>query len=265
MGIINYQPKLSALVATKGHPYPRDAFSDCLDSLAGITSTIVEQPASQQFLNPSLAAPYDVLVFYDMPGVDFSTQPPTSTPPSEHLKENMNLLFEAGKGMVFLHHALASWPMWPEFGEIIGGRFFYNPQDCRGRPALDSGYRHEVKHDVSVASPNHPIAQGLPATFQLSDELYLCEVFEDSVEPLLRSSHDFVRENFYSAHHAVTGKMYCNDNWHPAQGSSLVGWTRQHKNSRIVYLQPGDGTATFGDPNYRLLLANAIRWAANTL
>ena len=128
MGIINYQPQLSALVATKGHPYPRDAFSECLDSLEGITSTIVEQPASQQFLDPLLATPYDVLVFYDMPGVDFSTQPPTITPPSERLKENMNLLLEAGKGMVFLHHALASWPMWPEFGEIVGGRFFYNPQ-----------------------------------------------------------------------------------------------------------------------------------------
>ena len=55
MGIINYQPQLSALVATNGHPYPRDAFSECLDSLEGITSTIVEQPASQQFLDPLLA------------------------------------------------------------------------------------------------------------------------------------------------------------------------------------------------------------------
>ena len=37
MGIINYHPELTALVATKGHPYPRDAFSECLDSLADIT------------------------------------------------------------------------------------------------------------------------------------------------------------------------------------------------------------------------------------
>ena len=263
MGIINYQPQLSALVATKGHPYPRDAFSECLDSLEGITSTIVEQPASQQFLDPLLATPYDVLVFYDMPGVDFSTQPPTITPPSERLKENMNLLFESGKGMVFLHHALASWPMWPEFGEIIGGRFFYNPQHCRGRPVLDSGYRHEVKHDISLASADHPITQGLPKTFQLTDELYLCEIFDDSVQPLLTSNYSFVRENFYSAHHAVTGNMYCNEGWYPPDGSSLVGWTRHHKNSRIVYLQPGDGTETFANVNYRLLLANAIRWAAN--
>jgi len=263
MGIINYHPELTALVATKGHPYPRDAFSECLDSLADITCTLVEQPASQAFLNPDLAAPYDVLVFYDMPGIDFSTQPPTLTPPPKSLQENMNRLLDAGQGMVFLHHALASWPMWPEFGEIIGGRFFYNPQDCRGRSVLDSGYRHEVRHEISVASPNHPIAHGLPDTFELTDELYLCEVFEDAIDPLLRSDHDFVRENFYSAHHAVTGNLYCNDNWYPDEGSAILGWTRQHKNSRIVYLQPGDNTATFSNANYRQLLANAIRWAAH--
>ncbi|MBT6332561.1 MAG: ThuA domain-containing protein, partial [Halieaceae bacterium] len=144
-----------------------------------------------------------------------------------------------------------------------GGRFFYNPQHCRGRPVLDSGYRHEVKHDISPASPDHPITQGLPKTFQLTDELYLCEIFDDSVQPLLTSNYSFVRENFYSAHHAVTGNMYCNEGWYPPDGSSLVGWTRHHKNSRIVYLQPGDGTETFANVNYRLLLANAIRWAAN--
>ena len=263
MGIINYQPELSALVATKGHPYPKDAFSECLDSLAGITCTVVEQPASQEFLDPALAAPYDVLVFYDMPGIDFSEQPPTATRPPERLQDNMSRLLEAGKGMVFLHHALASWPMWPEFGEIIGGRFFYNPQDCRGRPVLDSGYRHEVTHDISLASPDHPVTQGLPESFQLTDELYLCEIFDDSVHPLLTSNYPFIRENFYSAHHAVTGKMYCNEGWYPTEGSSLVGWTRHHKNSRIVYLQPGDGAETLGDVHYRLLLANAIRWAAN--
>jgi len=262
MGIINYHPTLNVLVATKGHPYARDAFSECLDSLTDVTCTVVEQPASQQFLDPVLAAPYDALVFYDMPGIDFSTQPPTATPPPESLKKNMNQLLEAGKGMVFLHHALASWPLWPEFGEIIGGRFFYNPQECRGRSTLDSGYRHEVTHNISVASSNHPITQGLPTTFQLTDELYLCEVFEDSIEPILRSNYAFTPENFYSAHHAVTGKMYCNEGWHPSEGSSLVGWTRQCRNSRIVYLQPGDGTPTFDDANYRQLLKNAIRWAA---
>lgn len=31
-------------------------------------------------MNPKAAAPWDVLVFYDMPGIDFSTQPPTLVP-----------------------------------------------------------------------------------------------------------------------------------------------------------------------------------------
>ncbi|MGV0036659.1 MAG: hypothetical protein ACNYPE_17540 [Candidatus Azotimanducaceae bacterium WSBS_2022_MAG_OTU7] len=42
----------------------------------------------------------------------------------------LNLL-EAGKGMVFMHHA-AGWPAWEEYAEIIGGRFLYLPDTLRG-------------------------------------------------------------------------------------------------------------------------------------
>ena len=79
-----------------------------------------------------------MLVFYDMPGIDFSTQPPGFVAPSDKLKEGFMSLLEAGKGMVFLHHAIAGWPLWPEYGEVIGGRFFYSPTASRGEPVLDS-------------------------------------------------------------------------------------------------------------------------------
>ena len=97
-------------------------------------------------------------------------------------------LLEAGKGMVFLHHALAGWPLWPEYGEVIGGRFFYAPTASRGEPVLDSGYRHDVQHTVQVIDGAPPITAGIGATFSLTDELYLCEVFEDSVTPLTLSA-----------------------------------------------------------------------------
>ena len=262
MGIIDYHSPLNVLVSVKGHPFERDAFAAVFESFEGIRHTFVEQPASQAFLNPKMAEPWDVIVFYDMPGIDFSTQPPQFVPPSPELKRGFMDLLQSGKGMVFLHHALAGWPLWPEYGEAIGGRFFYQPTECRGSAVLDSGYRHDVDHQVSVLDAKHPIASELPDSFSLRDELYLCEVFEEDVKPLLASDHTFDREHFYSAHHAVTGKMFCNDDWPHPDGSSLVGWTKQSLNSQIVYLQPGDTPTTYENPLYRQLLKNAVRWAA---
>ena len=262
MGIINYGAGLKVLVASKGHPYARDGFSDMLDSLPGMACTVVEQPASQAFIDPELAADYDALLFYDMPGVDFSSQPPALVPPPPDLVRNFNALVEREVGLVFLHHALASWPLWPELGELIGGRFFYNPQMCRGQQVLDSGYRHDIEQTFTVVAPEHPVMEDLPARFTLTDEPYLCQVFEDDVQPLMTSDYRFDRSHFFSAQHAVTGKMFCNDDWHHPDGSSLAGWTREAGRSRVVYLQPGDTPGTFADHHYRQLLANAIRWAA---
>ena len=262
MGIIDHHSPLNILISVKGHPYERDAFAAVFESFEGIRHTFVEQPASQAFLNPQAAEPWDVLVFYDMPGIDFSTQPPNFVAPSETLKIGFKDLLSAGKGMVFLHHAIAGWPLWPEYGEIIGGRFFYTPSQCRGKAVLDSGYRHDVPHTVSVEDTKHPIAKGLDRTFSLTDELYLCEVFDNDIHPLLTSDYSFDREHFYSAHHAVTGKMFCNDDWPHPEGSSLIGWTKTTDASRICYLQPGDGPDTYASEHYRQLLENAIRWAA---
>ena len=53
MGIINYGAELKVLVASKGHPYAKDGFSDMLDSLPDMACTVVEQPASQAFIDPA--------------------------------------------------------------------------------------------------------------------------------------------------------------------------------------------------------------------
>jgi type 1 glutamine amidotransferase len=262
LGIIDYHSPLNVLISVKGHPYERDAFAAVFESFEGLRHTFIEQPASQALMNPKAAAPWDVLVFYDMPGIDFSTQPPTLVPPPQALKEGFMALLEAGKGMVFLHHAIAGWPLWPEFGEVVGGRFFYLPAECRGQPVLDSGYRHDVEHTVTVLETEHPIVADLPPSFPLKDELYLYEVFKEDISPLLSSNHSFTGRDFYSAHHAVTGNMFCNDKWPHPEGSSLIGWTKTAGASRICYLQPGDGPDTYASEHYRQLLENAIHWAA---
>ena len=56
--------------------------------------------------------------------------------------------------------------------------------------------------------------------------------------------------------------MYDNEGWRHEPGSPLVGWTRRHGASRIVYLQPGDGPAAYANPHFRRLVSNAIEWAS---
>jgi type 1 glutamine amidotransferase len=263
MPIIQHRAPLQVLVAVRGHPFDRTAFDAVFQGMQGIAATMVDQPAAALLMNPEGMRDFDALVLYDMPGLDFEApqHAPEYREPTPALKEGFRALLEAGKGVVALHHALAGWPTWAEYHEWLGGQFFYHPGQSRGQAVPDSGYCHDVTHEVSVVA-DHPVTAGLPASFTLTDELYLGQVFEGDVTPLLRSNAPFDRDHFWSAELAVAGKMYCRDGWEHPAGSNLVGWTKQALNSRLVYLQPGDGPATYDDPHYRRLVENAIRWVA---
>jgi len=252
------------LLITKGHPFKRDAFFEVFDALSGISWTHIEQPAAQAFFDPDLAKPYDAFVLYDMPGIRFrSDGPPDFLEPPAQLERNIGELLERGIGLVFLHHAIAAWPAWPEYAEIVGGRFLYLPGVLRGTRRQDSGYRHGVTHDVRVVA-DHPVTRGIPSSFSITDELYLYEVFDDSVVPLLRSGHSFVRDNFYSAAKVVReGKMFSNEGWQHSNGSDLIGWAKHYRNSPIVYLQCGDDGTAYANPHYRTLISNAIDWVSS--
>lgn len=263
MGIINYAAEHQLLVTARGHPYERDAFCALFDPLADFSWSLVEQPAAQHLFTPAMKDNFVACVCYDMPGVDFTAEdPPGVIPPSEGYKRGFLDLLEAGMGFVFLHHSIAAWPAWEEYAEIVGGRFHYKPAQLRGEAWPDSGYRHQVDHQISVMA-EHPVTQGLPATFRITDELYLGAVFTDDVIPLLQSDYEFTDGNFYSASQAVQGKLNSREGWSHPSGSPLVGWMKSYRNSPIVYLQCGDDPVAYANENFQRLLHNAIRWVAS--
>lgn len=262
MPIIHYNAPIKLLLAVRGHAFDRNALDAIFQAMDGITATVVDQPAAAQLMNPDGMAPYDALVLYDMPGLDFdaTVDRPAYVDPGEAFRTGFEALLEQGKGIVALHHSLAGWPAWPGYAEHLGGTFLYRPGMIRGEPKPDSGYRHEVDYVAEVVAPDHPVMAGIPATFAMTDELYLGEIFEDSVTPLLRARHAYVRDNFYSADAAMKGRMFDNDGWSHPDGSNLIGWTKRAINSPLVYLQPGDDATTYNNPVYRRLVENAIRW-----
>lgn len=263
MPIILHNAEVRCLVAVRGHPFDRSAFDAVFQSMNGISATMVDQPAAAQLMNPDAMREYDALVLYDMPGLDFTVGKgaPAYMQADPVVQQGLRALLEAGKGVVALHHALAGWPLWDDYGEWLGGRFLYHPGTVRGEARLDSGYAHNVTYQANVVA-EHPVTAGLPRSFPLTDEPYLCEIFDDSVTPLLRSDGDFTRDSFFSADLAVKGRMYDRKGWAHPPGSNLIGWAKQALNSRLVYLQPGDGVAVYEDVNYRRLVENAIRWVA---
>jgi type 1 glutamine amidotransferase len=260
MPIILHNAPIQCLVAVRGHPFDRTAFEAIFQAMEGISATMVDQPAAARLMNPQGMRGFDALVLYDMPGLDFTAASgaPATLEPDEALKQGFEALLEEGKGVVALHHALAGWPAWSDYGEWLGGRFLYHPREVRGASCLDSGYAHDVGYDVLVEQ-GHPVTHGLPERFAIVDEPYLAEVFEGST-PLLRAALPFTRDHFWSAEHAVRGRMYDREGWDHPPGSDLIGWARRAINSRLVYLQPGDGRSAYDNPHYRRLVENAIRW-----
>ena len=258
------------LLVTGGHPFVREAFLDVFDALdrEGVcTYEHVEQPGATGCIAAISADAIDVLVLYDMPGLRFTGDRGNpvefDAPPTDFI-DGLYRLLAAGVGVVVLHHAVASWPAWSEWAELVGARFHYQPAVLRGVSYPDSGYVFNVTHRIDVLEPAHPICAGLGDSFVLTDELYCFPVFEEDVTPLFRT--DFQTEDssqFFSADLAIRGTRNSNVGWSHRPGSPLVGWVKPARGAPLAYLQFGDGPATYADPMFRRVLANAIAWSGS--
>ncbi|WP_299195515.1 ThuA domain-containing protein [uncultured Erythrobacter sp.] len=251
----------SLLVLSGGHPYEAEPFEQLIHSLGDWDVTHLVHPEAEEAVGEGAAKDADALLFYDMGGYIFADDWVTSRPPSEAYRRAIIDRFASGRGAVAMHHALAGWADWPEWHDMLGGRFLYTPGKVRGAPSPDSGYRHDVDYTAQVVA-DHPVTAGLPAEFPMCDELYLAHVFEDDVTPLIRSSHTFTRDNFYSATLAISGTLYSNEGWEHPDGSNLVAWHKQVGAAPLVYLQFGDTPETYANPHMRKALSNALHFIA---
>ncbi|MFS4466851.1 ThuA domain-containing protein [Maribacter sp. 2210JD10-5] len=255
--------RIKALLITGGHWFEEEPFFEMISALqlwdddVEIDWTHAAQPEAQAFFTPEKAAEFDVFVCYDMPGVTYTGGLPRfklTDPPEAHKTDFLNLL-NAGKPFVFLHHAIASWPSWPEYAEIVGGSFQFVPAKLRGKIVPGSGYRFNVPQEIKVLDTEHPIVTGFDANFKIQDEVYMYTVFEDDITPLLRNTNfEFTPENFRSGGDGFKE--------HPG-GSNLVGWTKTYGNSPIAYIMFGHGPQVYYDKQYRSLIVNSIKWAVS--
>lgn len=209
------QETLQILLITGGHDFEREEFFEMFETMPGISYSEIMHPEANKVYDSSLMDQTDVLVFYDM------YQEIDAAQKTAFLK-----LLEEGKGMVFLHHSLASYQDWPEFEQIRGGRYILSDEG-------GSTYMHDLDLPVRVVSNDHPVTKGIH-DFVIRDEAYGNFTVMQNVQPLLGCSH-------------------------PESGE-FIGWALEYGKSRIVYLQLGHDHYAYADPNFRQLLSQAIAW-----
>ena len=248
----------SLLVLSGGHPYEDIPFAELLASLGDWEVTHLIHPEGGEADAAAAIAAADALLFYDMAGYAFAEGTVTTRPPSPAFRDAIASRFAAGKGAVALHHALAGWAEWPQWHEWLGGQFHYQ----RGPHGTDSGYRHDVAYEARIVT-EHPVTRGLPESFPVTDELYLCPIDESALTPLARAEgFAFTRDNFYSAAQAVAGAMFSREDWDHPQGNNCIAWESRKCPAPLVYIQCGDGPATYANPHVRRMLANALDYTS---
>ena len=245
---------------TKGHEYEREQLAQMLDCLGqDITYSHVEYPAAELILNAQAARSFDVYVFFDLGGPGVGVPGPNGETgyrfypdPSPALKRGFEAMLKSGTaGIVFIHHAAAAWAhTWPEYSEAVGGACdWYAPVTVRGILDPHHGFYGNTNQVLTVVDRNHPLAQNLPPTFNVTDEAYACAWFPESVKP-------FVTTSFSPPDPLV--------NLNPKrQFSNLAAWYKASENTPVFYTQVGHGNSPWRVAEYQLMIRNAIRWAAS--
>lgn len=215
---------LTVLVVTGGKSVDWEGFSRMFSSFSHVGMDTASKPGAFSVFASENISKYNAVVFYDM-----------YQPITEEQKAAFLQLFDRGIGCVFLHHALVSHQDWKEYEDIVGGRYHHAPYVEEGKKYGPSTYKHDQEFTVRVLTPDHPVTDGV-ADFRIVDEIYLNYQVFDGITPLLTTDH---REN-----------------------GLYVGWAKTYRNARVAYLQPGHDRHAYGNPGFRALVLNAIRWVS---
>ncbi len=216
--------KTRVLVVTGGHDYEKEPFFQVFKDNPDITYRAVEHPNAHALLKADAAKAYDVLVLYDM-----------HQEITEEAKADFVARLKEGKGLVVLHHAIASYQNWPEYAKIIGARYYLEKTVVDGVEKARSAYKHGVRFNIHVADPAHPVTRGI-GDYEILDETYRLFDVSKECHPLLTTQEP--------------------------ESNPVIGWTKTYGAARVVYLESGHDHFAYENPNFRKEVAQAIQWAA---
>jgi hypothetical protein len=138
---------------------------------------------------------------------------------------------DQGKGFVAAHVALTAFEGWPEFGELLGGRYDDHPWNTASGTVINE-------------DPSFPATRHFPATFPFTDEFYQAKEFSrDKAHVLLRLD---------------VSKMPPNPQLRNMDFP--LAWSKTYGKGRVFYSSLGHAPETWDDRNVAQMYFEAIRW-----
>ena len=139
----------------------------------------------------------------------------------------------SGKGLVMLHPGTwYAYAQWPELNAtIVGG-------GARGHDRI-------ARFSVNAVKPDHPVMKGVPASFEVEDELYYMNAEQDKI-PAGTAPIEVLAETSPSVRFKQP---------HPSV------WITTHSTARIVGVALGHDERVHDLQAFKTLLINAVTWA----
>ena len=147
----------------------------------------------------------------------------------------LSFVRDEGTGFVAAHSAATAFFSWPEFGEMLGGRFDEHPWGI-------------TSATVVVDDPAFPAMAGFPRRSARVDEHYQLKEF----------SRDKLR---VLAHLDASGLDLNAPLVHRKDRDFPVAWAHQYGRGRVFYSTLGHAVETWDDPVLQQMYFKAIMWA----
>jgi uncharacterized protein len=142
---------------------------------------------------------------------------------------------EDGKGFVVAHSGITAFLSWPEFGEMLGGRFDQHPWNVTSAKIL-------------LEDPKFPAMRGFPATLVLSDEHYQLKDFSRAKVHVLARLDPATLD--------LKAPLV-----HRTDGDFPVAWSKTYGRGRVFYSTLGHLPEVWDNPAVQHMYFEALRWA----
>jgi len=140
-----------------------------------------------------------------------------------------------GKGFVAAHTGNNAFYSWPEYGELIGGRFDDHPWELFDAPVI-------------VEDPAFPAMKPFPASFTLNDEIY--------------QAKDFSRERVRVLARLDASKLDLdNRRVHRTDRDFAVAWARAYGKGRVFYSCFGHRPELWDRTDIQTMYVEALKWS----
>jgi type 1 glutamine amidotransferase len=152
----------------------------------------------------------------------------------EQKADLLAFVHDDGKGFVAAHTATTAFLSWPEFGEMLGGRYDGHPWGSFTGTVINE-------------DPAFPATRHFPPTFEIHDEFY--------------QSSGFSRSNSRVLLRLDISKLPANPNVHVSNGDFPIAWAKMYGKGRVFYATFAHDARTWDDPDIYQMYFEAIKWA----